>query len=361
MAKKRAMVALSGGVDSAVTAALLQRDGYEVIGITASMWPENKSKPNCHKGCHDHNQTTEDVERICHSLGIPLHVIDVKREFRNHVIDYLQQEYFKGRTPNPCIACNQHIKFGSILEHALDLDADYLATGHYALIKHYLSTYHLLKGVDTNKDQSYMLYTLTQAKLARLLMPLGDYTRKQVRQIAREMSLYVANKRSSQDICFATPNYGSLLGDHPTTVPGEIINKDGKILGKHRGIAFYTIGQRHGLGIANTQPLYVVEIEPRSNRIMVGPRTDLLISSLTATNTNWISGTVPIQPLKVKAKIRYRSPEIASTVTTEPDSAEVLFHKPQIAVAPGQSVLFYQGNEVIGGGTIQVTQTIQQN
>jgi tRNA-specific 2-thiouridylase len=241
------------------------------------------------------------------------------------------------------------------------MDTEYMATGHYARTKYYHSTYHLLKGVDNDKDQSYMLYTMTQTKLARLLLPLGDYTKSQVRQLAQEIGLHIANKRSSQDICFATPNYGSLLSDHPTTVPGEITDTDGKIIGKHRGAAFYTVGQRHGLGLAAIQPLYVVKIEPWANSIMVGSHNDLLVSSLVAVNTNWISGINPKQPLELNAGIRYRSPETTCIVTAEPDSAKVQFQKPQIAVAPGQAVVFYHGKEVIGGGTIQVTQTIHQN
>lgn len=361
MPKKRVIIALSGGVDSAVAAALLQRAEYEVIGITASIWPRHENNSSDCKGLHDHDRNIQDAERVCYNLGIPFHIFNTQMEFNTHVIDYLRREYLQGQTPNPCIACNQYIKFGSILEHALTMDADYMATGHYARINYYHGAYHLLKGTDTDKDQSYMLYMLTQNKLARLLLPLGNYTKIQVRQFAQEMGLHVANKQSSQDICFATPNYFSLLNDHPTTIPGEIINQDGEILGEHKGSAFYTIGQRRGLGLAATQPLYVTKIEPWANRIIVGHRKDLLISSLIAINTNWISGTNPKRPLKLNAKIRYRSPDIASRVKIESNSVKVLFRKPQIAIAPGQAVVFYKDKEVIGGGTIQSTQAIQQN
>jgi tRNA-specific 2-thiouridylase len=344
-----------------MAALMLLESGHEVVGVTMRLWAEKEATSGKNSLFPDTSQNIRDAEQICHTLGIPFHILDLEQEFKEHVIQYLIREYTQGRTPNPCISCNRHIKFGFLLEHALALDAEYLATGHYARVEQYDNTYHLLKGTDPDKDQSYMLYTLTQKKLARILFPLGNYTKQQVRDLAQKKGLHTAGKPSSQDICFVAADYGTFLSQHVTTVPGEIVDEQGKVLGKHRGTAFYTIGQRHGLGLSTAKPLYVTRIEPAANRVVVGEESQLGSSSLIAVNLNWASGKTPLQPLQVNAKIRYRSPEMPAVVHHQPDSVNVVFEQPQRAIAPGQAVVFYQGNEVIGGGTIQIAQKSHQS
>jgi tRNA-specific 2-thiouridylase len=342
-------------------AALMLLDaGHEVAGITMRLWSEKEATSGRSSLFPDNSRNIHDAEQVCHALGIPFHILGLERQFQEHVIQYLIREYTQGRTPNPCISCNRHIKFGFLLEHAMALDADYLATGHYARVVHNNNAYHLLKGADPDKDQSYMLYTLTQQKLARILFPLGNYTKRQVRGLAQKKGLHVAGKPSSQDICFVAADYSTFLSQQVTTAPGEIVDEQGKVLGKHRGAAFYTIGQRHGLGLSTASPLYVTRIEPATNRVVVGDESQLGNSSLIAVNLNWVSGKTPSQPLQVNTKIRYRSPEVPATIYPELDSAKVVFTQPQRAIAPGQAVVFYQGNEVVGGGTIQIAQKPHQ-
>jgi tRNA-specific 2-thiouridylase len=341
MPKGKVAVALSGGVDSSVAALLLKEAAYEVIGIHMRLWDSPGFDHQAHR-----------AENICRTLDIPYHQIDVQREFESCVVGYFCQEYQQGRTPNPCVVCNQCIKFGILLDEARSLGADYLATGHYARVEHSRDGHRLLKAKDTSRDQSYFLYTLTQEKLGRVLFPLGEHSKDEVRQMAKQAGLPPAT-RSSQDICFVSQkNYGAFLGQRFATLPGDVVDSQGKKLGQHRGIAFYTIGQRHGLGLASGKPLYVIKIESENNRIVLGPEEELYSEKLTAHKLNWISGTAPQEPLTARAKIRYRSREADATVFSRNDSVDVHFAQPQKAVTPGQAVVFYNLDEVLGGGII---------
>jgi tRNA-uridine 2-sulfurtransferase len=351
MSKKRVAVALSGGVDSSIAACLLQEAGCEVIGITMRLWSDKQTPDKC-RTCPS-AASIHDAENICRTLDMSFHLIDLEDDFKKHVIDYFCREYAHGRTPNPCIVCNRHIKFGCLLDRALSLGAGYLATGHYARIKHFENSYHLLKGLDPDKDQSYMLYTLGQDRLSRIFFPLGDYTKSQVRELARQRGLPTAGKPSSQDICFIASDYGTFLSQYVDATPGEIVNDHGKVLGRHKGTAFYTVGQRHGLGLATAEPLYVTRIDPDNSRLIVGSREELYHSQLTASEVSWVSGNPPSELMTVTVKIRYRSPDVVAILYPAPGSAEVSFQQPQPAVTPGQAVVFYKDDEVLGGGTIE--------
>jgi len=344
LSKKRVAVALSGGVDSSASVLLLKEAGHEVIGIHMRLW---------HSPSFD--QQAQRAENICRILDIPYHQLDLQKEFESRVVDYFCQEYQQGRTPNPCVACNEHMKFGLLLDKALSLGADYLATGHYARVKHSRDGHRLLKAKDISRDQSYFLYTLTQEKLAHVLFPLGEHSKDEVKQMAKEAGLPVATT-SSQDICFISQkNYGAFLSQRFSTQPGDVVDTQGKRLGQHRGIAFYTIGQRHGVGLASGKPLYVIRIEPESNRIVLGPEEELYSRRLAADKVNWISGKPPQEPITVTAKIRYKSKEAEAILVPRDDSVDVHFTQPQKAVTPGQSIVFYNADEVLGGGIIYQT------
>jgi len=341
MPKGKVAVALSGGVDSAAAALLLKEAAYEVIGIHMRLWDSPRFNYQAHR-----------AENICRILGIPYHQVDLQKEFESCVVDYFCREYQQGRTPNPCVACNQHIKFGLLLDKALSLGADYLATGHYARVEQSSDGYRLLKAADAGRDQSYFLYTLTQEKIGHVLFPLGGHSRDEVKQMVKHAGLPTA-ARSSQDICFISQrNYATFLSQRFSTVPGDIIDTRGKKLGQHRGIAFYTIGQRHGLGLASDKPLYVIRIEPEHNRIVLGQEKELYSQKLAAQKLNWISGKAPREPITAKAKIRYKSKEAEANLFFRNDSVNVHFAKPQKAVTPGQAIVFYNIDEVLGGGII---------
>jgi tRNA-specific 2-thiouridylase len=347
MSKVKVAVALSGGVDSSAAALLLKEAAYEVLGIHMRLWESPRFDYQAHR-----------AENICRILGIPYHQVDLQKEFELCVVDYFCREYQQGRTPNPCVACNQHVKFGLLLDKALSLGADYLATGHYAKVEHSCDGHRLFKAADTSRDQSYFLYTLTQEKLRYVLFPLGEHSRDEVKQMAKQAGLPTATK-SSQDICFISQkNYGAFLSQRFATLPGDIVDTQGKRLGQHRGIAFYTIGQRHGLGLSSTQvlsagkPLYVIGIEPERNRIVLGPEKELYSQKLTAQKLSWISGKVPREPVTVKAKIRYKFKEAEAIIFPRGDSVDVHFTQPQKAITPGQAIVFYNLDEVLGGGII---------
>jgi len=345
MTKGKVAVALSGGVDSSVAALLLKEAGHEVVGIHACLWDSPCSERQAHQ-----------AENICRILNISFHVVDLQREFESYVVDYFCQEYKGGQTPNPCVACNQHIKFGFLLDKALSMGADHLATGHYARIECLEDGYHLLKAKDRNKDQSYFLYGLNQERLRYIIFPLASYSKADVQEVARRGGLPVATK-PSQDICFISQkHYHAFLGQRFPSLPGDIVDTQGRILGHHRGIAFCTVGQRHGLGLASGKPLYVVRIEPEHNRIVFGSEKELYSQEIAIKELSWIADETPSEPVPVMAKIRYKSREAAATLFPEAASATVCFSQPQRAVTPGQAIVFYRGEEVLGGGIIENSQ-----
>jgi tRNA-specific 2-thiouridylase len=358
----RVVVAMSGGVDSSVTAALLKEDGYQVIGATMQIWPSNDLAEEAHKfgGCCGFDAVSE-AKSVAHRIGIPHYVMNFQNEFAKKVITNFCREYSLGRTPNPCIRCNEHIKFDALLNRAKEMDADFIATGHYARIEHdeVNDRYILKKGVDRGKDQSYVLYTMSQNQLKHSLMPLGVFVKEKVRQIAREMGLSVADKAESQEICFIPDsNYPRFLKEYMPEMakPGPILDREGNTLGEHRGILFYTIGQRKGLGISAEEPMYVVAIDRGRNAIIVGSKDDVYRDELIAADINWIAKQSPKQPLELKAKIRYRHREADAVITPiSSREAHVKFTQPQMAITPGQAIVFYDKDTVVGGGTIEQT------
>jgi len=360
---KKVLVAMSGGVDSSVAAALLKQQGYDLIGITMVLSCATKSSD---RGCCSVDASS-DAKKVADLLGIPHYILNFKHEFEKLVINNFVEEYKNGRTPNPCVRCNQFIKFDLLLKKAKELGADFIATGHYARImtndKLQITNecipagyYKLLKGKDPKKDQSYVLYTMTQESLARTLFPLGELTKEKVRKIAGELKLPVAKKKESQEICFVEDDdYGRFLKDKisETAKPGPIIDKTGREIGRHEGIIHYTIGQRKGIG-AHAAKKYVTGIDLEKNAIIIGEDSDLLEKELVATKLNFISGIFPKKHIDLSAKVRYNGPDApAELIPLNGKRIKVRFQKPQRAVTPGQSVVFYKGEEVIGGGIIE--------
>jgi tRNA-specific 2-thiouridylase len=353
MEKKRILVAMSGGVDSATTAVLLKEEGHEVVGVTMQLWDYGDADGGCCSA-----DDVKDARRVADQIGIPHYVVNYMELFKKYIVSDFVSKYESGLTPIPCVLCNQFMKFNFLLTRALELGADYLATGHYARIERgeKNGTFHLGKALDDHKDQSYFLFTLTQKELRHLIFPLGSKRKAEVREIARCMNLNVASKPESMGVCFITgEKYRDFLDDYLKRGKqrGLIVDEDGNKLGEHNGIASYTVGQRRGLGIAKGKPMYVTRIEPEENRVYVGESKDLLRSTLVADNVTWV-GEVPSGEVDVKAKIRYRHPANECILKTESgDSAFVQFKEPQRAITPGQAVVFYKEDRVLGGGWIK--------
>ena len=387
----RIVVAMSGGVDSSVAAALLKEQGHEVIGMMLRLWSEpgviaddGVERVVQNKCCS--LEAVDDARRVARMLDIPFYLVNVEQEFKENVVDFFYQEYIAGRTPNPCLACNRHIRFTVLLKRALALDADYLATGHYVRVDDHPLTgkRRLRRAVDLKKDQSYVLHVLNQQQLAHACFPLGPYTKPQVRAMAAERGMSVATKAESQEICFVAHNdyrgfidrYGAALAETSSPVavgamgttartgsvitlpkPGPIYDQGGKLLGRHRGLAYYTIGQRKGLGVTSTEPLHVLQIDAQQNALIVGPAQALEKTNFTVGKMHYVSGEIPTEPFEAAVRVRYKAAEQPALVTPlEWKRAQVTLLHPQRAITPGQGAVFYgseDGDEVLCGGIIE--------
>ncbi|HET7626486.1 MAG TPA: tRNA 2-thiouridine(34) synthase MnmA [Verrucomicrobiae bacterium] len=381
--RQRVVCGMSGGVDSSATAALLLDQGYDVIGITLKLWPQdcvNRAEDKC---CGP--QAVTDARSVCHKLGVPYYLIDEAADFQKHVIQYFADEYKAGRTPNPCVMCNQNLKFGRLIDRANQLGADFIATGHFARVErasrilpeekitsndvpnsqsvlptecrqHVEDRYLLKRGRDLRKDQSYFLFSLRQDQLARAMFPLGEKTKSDTREVARHCNLKTADKEESMEICFVPDNnYGKFLQQANLAQKhrGEIVDLHNRILGHHDGIEFYTIGQRKGLGISSPKPLYVVELDAENNRVVVGDESALDRDEFVVDQCNWIPFDQLAGPIEVTAKIRYNHPGTPATITPSGgNKAKVKLHTAQRAITPGQAAVFYQDDLVVGGGWI---------
>ncbi|MBN1693956.1 tRNA 2-thiouridine(34) synthase MnmA [candidate division WOR-3 bacterium] len=358
MSKEKVLVAMSGGVDSSVCCAILKKKGFDVIAVTMKIW-DGEVCTNSAGGSHACYgpgawEDIEDAKKVAAYLGFPLTVIDLRREFRDIVLDYVVDEYLSGKTPNPCVLCNRMVKLSALLDKANDLgiEFDRVATGHYVRSKfdEERNRYLLLKAKDKEKDQSYFLYSLSQQQIAKCIFPLGDYTKKEVRKLAKKMDLPVKEKKESQD--FFSGDISNLFGKKGKQ--GKILDKEGNVLGEHKGIQYYTIGQRRGFGVAKGLPLYVTGIDKESNSIILGEKSDLLDDELLANKLNWVAIEKLNDELEVKAKIRYRHKEAAAIIApNKKDTVLVKFKEPQSAITPGQAVVFYQDDVLVGGGTIK--------
>jgi len=383
----RIVVAMSGGVDSSVAAALLKEEGHEVIGMMLRLWSEpgvieddGIVRVAQNKCCS--LESVDDARRVARKLDIPFYLVNVEQEFKENVVDYFYQEYVAGRTPNPCLTCNRHIRFTVLLNRARSLDAEYLATGHYVRVDTdpHTGKRRLRRGLDREKDQSYVLHVLNQKQLTHACFPLGPYTKPQVRAMAAERGMTVAAKPESQEICFvAQDDYRGFIDRYAVTLadkehvgvgattqangliqlpkPGPIVDLSGKSLGRHRGLAYYTIGQRKGLGITSPEPLHVLKIDSEQNALIVGPAKELEKTSCTVSKMHYISGETPSEPFNALARIRYKAPEQEAVIRPlEGQRVRVTFSHPQRASTPGQAAVFYgseDGDEVLCGGIIE--------
>lgn len=354
----KVVVGMSGGVDSSVAAYLLKEQGYDVIGVTMQIWQDEEQAAQEENGGCCGLSAVDDARRVAAALEIPYYVMNFKKEFKENVIDYFVEEYQNGRTPNPCIACNRYVKWESLLQRSLSIGAEYIATGHYArVVQLENGRYTLRRSATLAKDQTYALYNLTQEQLKRTLMPVGKYTKDEVRAIAEKINLRIANKPDSQDICFVPDgDYAAYIEEEAgVKVPeGNFVLTDGTVLGWHKGITHYTVGQRKGLGLALGYPAFVLEIRPETNEVVIGTKEESMTTQLRAGNLNFMAVEDLTEPLHVFTKIRYNHKGAWCTIEkTGEDEVLCTFDEPQRAVTPGQAVVFYDGEYVLGGGTIQ--------
>ena len=357
MKRKKVVVGMSGGVDSSVAAWLLLQQGYEVWGVTMQIWQDEEPEQMEENGGCCGLSAVEAARRVASRLGIPYYVMNFKKDFQEKVIDYFMDEYLCGRTPNPCIACNRYVKWESLLRRSMEIGADYIATGHYARIDLLPNGRYALKMSKTAaEDQTYALYNLTQEQLSRTLMPVGEYSKEEIRAFAENLGLSVAHKPDSQEICFVPDkDYARFIEEHAgVRIPeGNFVWSDGTVIGKHKGITHYTVGQRKGLGLSMGRPVVVLEIRPETNEVVIGETKDVFSDRLRANRLNWMGVEAPESGMRCLAKIRYNHAGAMCTVRrTGEDEVECIFDEPVRAVTPGQAVVFYDGDYVAGGGTI---------
>ena len=355
-AAKTVVVGMSGGVDSSAAALLLKEQGYRVIGVTMQIWQEEDPEEVSGNGGCCGLSAVDDARRVCETIGIPHYVMNFRKDFRENVIDYFVREYRCGRTPNPCIACNRYVKWEALLKRSMEIGADYIATGHYAKIVRLANGRMTIQRMG-RKDQSYALYNLTQEQLSRTLFPVGGLEKEEVRLLAEKAGLPVAHKPDSQEICFVPDqDYAGFIRKYTgkEDIPGNYIDISGKVLGKHRGITHYTIGQRKRLGLSMGHPVFVTKIDPEKNEIVIGENEDLMSREVAAGNVNWMAEEGITEPVRVTGKIRYN--HAGSPATLFPEESGVircLFDEPQRAATPGQAAVFYRDGSIICGGTIQ--------
>ena len=358
MEKKKVVVGMSGGVDSSVAAWLLKNQGYDVIGVTMQIWQdEEEAAMEEHGGCCGLS-AVDDARRVAAALEIPYYVMNFKKEFKENVIDYFIDDYLHGRTPNPCIACNRYVKWESLLKRSLDIGAEYIATGHYARVEKLPNgRYAIRNSATVAKDQTYALYNLTQEQLSRTLMPVGEYTKDQIRAMADEIGLLVAHKPDSQDICFVPDHdYASFITQETgkESMPGNFVDEEGNVMGQHRGLIHYTIGQRKGLGISSTTPIFVRELRPETNEVVLCKSESLFSHDCHVDNINYMAEEKLTEPVRAIGKIRYSHAGAPCTLYPQPDGTLLAqFDEPQRAMTPGQAAVFYQDDHVLCGGTIE--------
>lgn len=357
MEKKKVVIGMSGGVDSSVAAYLLKKSGYDVMGVTMQIWQDEDTFAQEENGGCCGLSAVDDARRVAQDLQIPYYVMNFKQEFKENVMDYFVKEYLQGRTPNPCIACNRYVKWESLLKRSLDIGADFIATGHYArVVKLENGRFALKKSATAAKDQTYALYNLTQFQLSHTLMPVGEYTKDEIREIAENINLRVANKPDSQEICFIPDNdYAKFIEENSgkKIEEGNFVTTSGEILGKHKGISHYTVGQRKGLNLALGKPVFVVELRPDTNEVVIGDNEEVFGERLYANQLNFMTVEHLDGDMQVSAKIRYNHQGSKATIRMVSDDVlECVFEEPQRAITPGQAVVFYDGDYVVGGGTI---------